>query len=131
MLNNCLSRYSSTMEGSKRRRFISFVNRNLERALAVNTPAQGRVQNNTNDIITEENALFETSSEETIAAITAEQERRLRALHRLNQLLLAVPRAMRRRAENSHILQQIRETLAGLRVDEIPEALLQQINDLI
>lgn len=112
------------METGRRRRFINFVNRNLERALAVNTPSQGRVVYET------ENPLFESTSSEDLAAISEDQQRRLRRLERLNAILLAVPRALRGRVENSHIIQQLREAVSGLRIDQLPEALLEQLNEL-
>lgn len=107
--------------GARRRRFINFVNRNLERALAVNTPIEGRVENN----------VQEEYQEEDIVLINEEQERQLRRVEKLHRILLAIPRALRNRVENSDLVQRLKEAVAGLRIDQIPEAVMETLNDFI
>lgn len=115
--------------GARRRRFINFVKTGLERALAVNTPGQ-RLPQNTEEIYEEDNVLFE-QEEQLVDNLNEDQRERIRTLEKLNRLLLAMPRALRTRAENSHIVERIREALSGLRIDQIPEALMETINEFI
>lgn len=105
-------------DGTKRRRFISFVNRNLERVLAVNTPQEGRLET--------------TTSEEDIQAITEEQrEEHTRRLAAVMTLLKALPKAAVNKVSHNHIVDQIRAAVSGLRIDQIPEAIMEQINEII
>lgn len=114
--------------GARRRRFVAFVNRNLERALAVNTPTEGRIENN-NNVVTEENPLF--VEEQDVVLLTEEEQKRLRRLQKLHAMLLAIPRGIRNRLEENRILQELREAIAGLRVDQIPEAIMDTLNNFI
>lgn len=112
--------------GRRRRRFITFVNRNLERILAVNNPVEGRVE-----LVTDENTevyyeTTEVTDEDTV--VTDEQKRRL---ERLVAILAKIPSGIQRRFVNNHVVEEVREAVRGLRLDQIPEVLLEQLNNIL
>lgn len=116
-----VSENSSTMEQGRRRRFINFVNRNLERVLAVNTPIEGRVEN----VQEIDNILFEEEENQVI-----NEEEKNRRILALIQLLARIPRGISRRLINNHLVEQIREAVRGLRIDQLPAAIVQQLNEI-
>lgn len=121
-----------TSNGTKRRRLISFVNRNLERILAVNTPADGRVDSDTYNVTidtTEENPLFETDSDQELDAIIEEQKQR--RVQKLLVLLNTIPRGIARRLIPRETINNIREALHGLRIDQLPAAIINQLNEIL
>lgn len=121
-----------TSNGTKRRRLISFINRNLERILAVNTPADGRVDSDTYNVTidtTEENPLFETDSDQELDAIIEEQKQR--RVQKLLVLLNTIPRGIARRLIPRETINNIREALHGLRIDQLPAAIINQLNEIL
>lgn len=116
-----------TSNGTKRRRFISFVNRNLERVLAINTPTEGRIDSETFYFNT-----VETTSEEDLQAISAEQqEHQLRKRDKVLAIIATIPRGIARRLIPRDTLNNLREALQGLRLDQLPAAILEQINEIL
>lgn len=107
--------------GERRRRFINFVNRNLERALAVNTPSEGRVE------IEQQNPLFE---DEEIIIIEDEQQKE-RRIARLITILAAIPKGIARRLIPRAQIDQLRNALGGLRLDQLPAAIIEQLNEIL
>lgn len=110
--------------GQRRRRFITFVNRNLERVLAVNNPIEGRVENENTEVYYQNT---EVEDEDTVV-VTEEQKRRL---ERLVAILARIPSGIQRRFLNNHVVEEVRNAVRGLRLDQIPEALLEQLNNIL
>lgn len=105
---------SSTMfqfTGRRRRRFITLVNRGLERVLAVNTPIEGRVE--------QQQEQAEVSLEEQTSRI-----RQLRAI------LAAIPNGIARRVVDNQTVARIRELLQGVRLDSLPDDIINMINEI-
>lgn len=100
---------------SKRRRFINCVNRNLEHLLNVNDPEQ---------VLDEEwNVVDEVE----------EQRRRLiirtRQINELRSILTALPRAMRRLA-TGRIATQIKDYIHDIRLENLPQDVLDMLNEV-
>lgn len=97
----------------KRQRFINCVNRNLERVLHVNEQQE---ESSTTTV------LYEDDFERFFKV--------QRSINEIRRLLLLVPRGLRTRLHNCEPLQRIREALTGLRLDQLPGELLDQLNEL-
>lgn len=95
-----------SITGQRRRRFANFVNRNLERALMIRQDNNNRIEE------TEE-----------------EVQNQVQRIAQIRAILASIPRGVRRLVANE-TLQRIREALSGLRIDQLPAEILEQLNEL-
>lgn len=103
----------------------------MERILAINTPLEGRVDSdtyNTTIAVQEENVLFETSSDQELDAIAEEQ--RIRKRDKLLLLLSTIPRGVAKRLIPRETINNIKVLLQDLRLDQLPAAVVNQINEI-
>lgn len=106
--------FSPRITGYRRAMFADWANRNLRRAL--------RIHDN------QDNSLaIEHEIEEDIVLTVEETEQKLT---KIRALLAAIPRGIRRVVQNN-VLERIREALHGLRIDQIPEELMEQLNNIL
>lgn len=99
----------------RRRRFIAMVNRNLEGLLRVNVAAE-----EVEEVALEEN-------EEQFQQLA----RRTRQINEIRRLVRLVPRAIINRVAHSTAIARIRELIADLRVENLPQDLLDFLNDVL
>jgi len=102
--------------GSKRRRFINLVNRNLEALLNVTHQEQ---------VLEYELDVVEDDYEEERRRLTL----RTRQINELRAILTALPRAVRRLAQG-RIAMQIRDYIHDIRLENLPQDVLDMLNEV-
>lgn len=108
----------------RRQRFVNFVSRNLERALRVD-----QADSAAEEEVPEE--VLPMTPQQLLDLEREEYFRVHRAVQRLRELVLILPRGVRRHLLQHPVVLEVRELLRGLRVDQIPAELLNLLNDLI
>lgn len=103
---------------SKRRKFINLVNRTLENLLFNDGPDEEQ---------------YLDYEEELIDEVEEQRQRlalRTRQINELRSILSALPRAMRRVA-TGRVMTQIRDYIHDIRLENMPQDLLDMINEIL